>query len=988
MALRPEQRRASLIGAGDLPVARLDNATPDLSGLQSLAGAFMRAGDKKRREKDEKQSIRDQLDGMAKGAEAGRAWVGKDENGNSIEVQIPDATPAFMRGWVSGFDQSQDARFRTAVETRFNEVQSRFIAGEIGPQDATQLMQDYLEGALGAAPAHRRGAWGELGQAEVMQRSTLMTTQDATKRAQLVADDLALVIKDGVARASSHASAGGDPAPMLREVDAAYDRLFDMRRIGEAEVKFGKQAVRQLVTGQALVNTLTTAMAKGEITPDDVDRFGTAIETNDATAEAAILKGYAVSPIGEKAFVQQGYKSADVFKKITDESLRKEMGLKLRQAATDWRARVAANVEARALGDELLRLRGADGRFSALDPSLRDEADDMMGRILTEMDPFTDPGAQKNVVDLLAITKYVPKQLITAIQAKAGSGNPQHVGEAVALYRALSFLRNEQGDDVGAMLRASMPDEFVGLMDALDAGFRANIDAVDLMNNIKTARGKDEFTIGSSIGAYNLAVEADGGFDKAFRDRWSGDYDMVPDPEVKGRFKDAYRHAYIVLRDPVKAFDQAYALTRERFRRSDIIETGYEEGDGTLANPEGYEGAEGEWINGYVRDQLLEGVTAGTLALPEGIETREEFEALVGVLPAAEKPSPTSRAGLALSPETRASRVQEWLGRTAKLVPVPGSNPDYPEYMVRLISPEGEDLGPAMQQVGNGVRPLIVNPHGARQNLSVKYAQTRRLEAVTKAADESLMRLEDRVLNMLTPEQQGQVTQDLPLSEFLPKVAPDLAKQYNLDRSIIEKALDEERKAYERATGEVLPPSKIGPQSLMQPRAAGLPVAAVAAKTIDAVLPDGTGGDFLMRIAAQESNFGKAEGTFRLSGDKGMTQVNTRSGFREVKRRLAMGKGRVFNAAVKLRDELGLDLFNLQPADLDRPVVAMAVARLYIEAVGQPVPQDVAGQGRWWKQHYNTYLGTGTAEQFVASAAKVPPTWRDDYRIEPTAGEP
>jgi hypothetical protein len=99
-----------------------------------------------------------------------------------------------------------------------------------------------------------------------------------------------------------------------------------------------------------------------------------------------------------------------------------------------------------------------------------------------------------------------------------------------------------------------------------------------------------------------------------------------------------------------------------------------------------------------------------------------------------------------------------------------------------------------------------------------------------------------------------------------------------------------------------------------------------------------------------------------------MTQVNTGSGFKEVKRRIAMGQGRVWEAAQVLNQRLGLDLNNLTKDDLDKPVVAMAVARLYVEAVGKPVPADLEGQAQWWKRHYNTYLGSGTAQECVKGA--------------------
>lgn len=95
-----------------------------------------------------------------------------------------------------------------------------------------------------------------------------------------------------------------------------------------------------------------------------------------------------------------------------------------------------------------------------------------------------------------------------------------------------------------------------------------------------------------------------------------------------------------------------------------------------------------------------------------------------------------------------------------------------------------------------------------------------------------------------------------------------------------------------------------------------------------------------------------------------------------------MGEGRVWAAAQKVKRDLGIDIDQITAADLDKPLVAMTVARLYVEAVGRPVPQDVAGQAAWWKRHYNTYLGAGSPEEFMRSARKVPDNWQSRVKLE------
>lgn len=990
MAIGFERRRASLIGGGDLPTARLADTTPNLSGLQRVGDAMLAVGvreyRKKEAEAEERRSVEEQLRGMRQGRIDAQTFIGKDENGRDVELVLPQGSNAYLRGWVSAFDHVQDGKFRRSLEDRYNAIQARQVAGEITPDEATTLMRKFLSGAVESGPMHRRGYYEEMGETEISQRSGLMTLQDAREKAQTVVTDLQATVKDTLERAVSHAVAGGDPAGHFAEIERAYQSLVDMNRIGPKEAELAMANVRQLVSGQVVVSKLVEAMGRGEIGPEDVDRFGTAIETNDTTASAVVNRGYEVSPIGEKAYVPQGITSSEVFANVTDPDVRKDMGLKLRQAATDYKQQMKGYIESQELTQALAVLASDKGRAMSLDPSFRDDVDELVGRSLVQSDPFTNPQAAQAMFVHLSQTKYVPKPLAAALANMARMSDPAKVDTAIQFYRSLKTLRNRHGDAVGQALRASMPDEVVTLLEAMDEGLTLGFSPEQIVKNIETARGNDEFGLGNLITRYNDGTE--GKYKGDLFELWSDTYGGVIDPEAQDAFDFAYRQNFIVLRDPQKAFEKAWEAVSSRYRASEIMLSGVERGADSLENPSDYEVKEAqpffglfgnsdasryEWINDSLRQDVLDRLPDVILPPGETGEemTTDEFAALFG--------QPSDPSGVS---------VEKWLGRTGKLVPVPGSNPEAPEYMIEMFTPEGHHLGPVMVRQGSGSRPLIVNPHLEKAQIEMKAASRRGFEAAETAARDRLKDIEAKLFFQLPLQDQDAWSSDVPMIEYVEKVKPEFMGEYNLEKGRIVEGLEAARKRYEEETGESLPPSKVGPQSLLMPRAGGVHVAAAAAATIDRVLPDGTGGDFLMRIAAQESNFGKAKGTFRPSGDKGITQVNTRSGFREVKRRIAMGEGRVWAAAQKLKNDLGLDLTNLQPDDLDKPLVAMAVARLYVEAVGKPVPSDLEGQARWWKRHYNTYLGSGTADQFVRSARKVPENWRDGWQVMPTAGEP
>lgn len=996
MAVGFERRQASLIGAGDLPFARVTGAVPDLSSIGDIGRDMQLRARQEKAQADAdqaaKQGITDTLKGQEVGAADGQVYVGKNESGEYVNFALPDGTPEFQRGYIDGFNQTQDGKFRQSLEGRFNEIQARVTSGELTPTDATQLMQTYVAGALENAPKHRRGSYYELGQQEIAQRSGLMTSQRAAQDAQMVADDLVAQTKADLQTATSMAAAGGDATAVYDRIDASYDQLVKLRRISPKEAENGKVAVRQYVTGQALVNRLTTALAKGEISPDQVDRFGTALDTNDPTAEAIVRRGYQVGP-GAKSSVEDRYVSKDVFGKITDENARKDISLKLRTAATDYKQAASAYAGEKAFGDQLRFLSTVNGRFASLPSDMHDEADDLMARVIVEAKPFENAQGAAMALAHIGQTKYVPKPLVATLTNMANSGDPAQMQKALDFYRAMTTLRNPAGDSVGEALRASMPDEARSFFDNLSQNVSLGFTPDDLAANLKKARGNPEMSPGALIGQYNLKVKGEAvdgdGFWSDLRTKWAYDYGQMPDPQVKDAFSNAYRQSMIMTGDPEKSFQTAYQTITSRYRKSDIVLGGIETGPNDLTNPAGYEprtkglfgmsrpGAEYDWINETLAVDISQAMAAGDLVLPTGPDGEQLSADDVLSLLGNQQAQASSAGGLwnYLASPSEAFN-SNFLGKTAKLMPVPGADPDQPSYAVRMFDKEGHDLGPLMVEKNGQVQPFTVNPHMEKQQASVRYGARQMLEANDRAAANAVSGLQDEILNQLPTNTQGLYDGSIPLEDFLGGVAPELSKKYLLDKKQIEDGLENARKLYEDQTGEKVPRTKIGEQTLLQPRAAGFDVAAAAAAVVDGALPDGSGGTFLLRIAAQESNFGLAQGTYRLSGDKGMTQVNTSSGFKEVKRRIAMGQGRVWEAAQVLNQRLGLDLNNLTKDDLDKPVVAMAVARLYVEAVGKPVPADLEGQAQWWKRHYNTYLGAGTAQQFVRSASKVPEDWR------------
>ena len=68
----------------------------------------------------------------------------------------------------------------------------------------------------------------------------------------------------------------------------------------------------------------------------------------------------------------------------------------------------------------------------------------------------------------------------------------------------------------------------------------------------------------------------------------------------------------------------------------------------------------------------------------------------------------------------------------------------------------------------------------------------------------------------------------------------------------------------------------------------------------------------------------------------------------------------------KIKAAFGIDVSKLKLEDLAYDiVVAFIVCRLYYKGKEQIIPETDMGQALYWKRHYNTEAGDGTAEQYL-----------------------
>ncbi len=123
------------------------------------------------------------------------------------------------------------------------------------------------------------------------------------------------------------------------------------------------------------------------------------------------------------------------------------------------------------------------------------------------------------------------------------------------------------------------------------------------------------------------------------------------------------------------------------------------------------------------------------------------------------------------------------------------------------------------------------------------------------------------------------------------------------------------------------------------------------------------GGEFLKRVAKVESNFGADKGTFRKRGDRGIWQLNQKTGF-EATKDVESHPG-LKKAHAKIREELGIDWNEVSFEDLGKPLISALAARLFLLTIPEKIPDTLKGQAAYWKKHYNTVKGKGTARKFI-----------------------
>lgn len=131
-------------------------------------------------------------------------------------------------------------------------------------------------------------------------------------------------------------------------------------------------------------------------------------------------------------------------------------------------------------------------------------------------------------------------------------------------------------------------------------------------------------------------------------------------------------------------------------------------------------------------------------------------------------------------------------------------------------------------------------------------------------------------------------------------------------------------------------------------------------KRVENVL--GSTKGLLLKTALVESNFGRDPQTYRPGYHGGIWQVDE-VGFIDTKDTVSHPKLRPAHRLIKA--EWGIDWIHVHYSELRKPLFSAIAARLKYKNVPSQIPDNVRGQAKYWKRHYNSQLGKGTVAKFM-----------------------
>jgi hypothetical protein len=932
----------------------------DQQQLDRFSNVFVRkfAADQSeiQRKYDEQKAFDDKLAGLRDAA----SFTGIDGDGYVKRIEASrDRSIEYQAAYQTAATNNMLAGIQADLSNRFNEIQNDTTGDWRSKQPR---MMAILESRLEMMPAEIQTPMRDFGLGQIMGRSASIANEEANREHALTVETVKARGVDAQRSAYNAALAGRDPTIHVEALEQTLTEMVGLGEISE-EVKVRTLAANRdqivAVTAQA---RMADHVFKGNVNPDNLERFAVQMEEGgDFTME---IQTGIDSRSGQP--ITQRMSAAKMRDDIADPKLRSDVAASMRKAAN---LKAQANA-AYAKHEEFVTAFDGLGLFDELPTQFTDDFNKVVGKMVVG-GAMADPMGREQVIGMMAKAKHVPPDVVANLRNRLRSGNPADVRNAVEFWHKMTELE-VSGMNVGAMLRDDVSEEDQRFLDvvaeqAATIGARTGEDDKAFGDELMRVIDKIEsnpLSKQEAIAIFNQGAEKEKTFYAQLNGKWA---EMIggeqAPPEVQTRFERAVQASMAAGVDKQTAFDNAVERVLKTYEGNSIFLNGYARvGDNSLTNPAGYkpdfvprnpkdmtpyrtyEGKkEYQWASDYTRNAVLDQLTGGNLMLTPG--KLEELKIMLA--------DPNA------------------VGTSIFLEPTDG-NRAAPNYRIHVKFKDGQQL-----LRGANDLPIQIDPGMKRAQEQGRFDFGAKEEKILTGYQRKLEELNANVLlenplqQNLDPLSNVKIF-DEASSVFFADLDAEARRQYNVEASKLFDGMEVAMENLRKTTPAIYRGEAVTPEVLVKPGAYGYDVAKAAVDEIEKVLPDGTGGTFLMNVALVESKFGKAEGTFRNSGDMGIWQINAGSmgAYKEIKNRIARGNNPVATAARKLESELKINLAGATKEDLKKPLVSAAFARLYFVASTTPIPQDVEGQARLWKDFYNTYLGKGSVDGFIRTVGK------------------
>ncbi len=952
-----QRPQASLITGNQLPKASGDGVpTPDFSALQQLGARISAKGDRNKALAEAQRGEREADPYLFKGSD-GKYLPAPNVN--------PNWTPERNAAHINTAEQNLLAGIERDLNESLNAAMTK--AGT-PPGQVPALLEAAGQGVLDAVPEGYKVKAQIRINAEVQQRKNLLAAQQIARQREQDIAGIKLRMDEAADMAVSAVQSGVDPVQHKTDFAKAADELVEQEEISEEQAEGLKRKAFDFIEATGTQKAVVDDLWAGTLTPEEAIVFANKLRGGSEDAEMIASTYFGASNFNvekERAGeykTRRVYSTTDMRTKFKDPETTKAVAAEIERQATERARMVKDYTNSRMIWDTINTL----PPNTPLYPSLRDDMNKMVDLDFIESGGLQKPGGWDIMTGLVRKSLVMPTGLLNVMKASVISGDPAEAMKAIEAWHAMT-KSVVGGQNVGQQIRQSISPTDAALMDNFTQAWKqlasSGDDAAASQQRFKEFQNRIADPQNSPERAIALYNEGNGGpalsgkssksFYKDVRTRFMSDYGI---PSVPLAFEQEMTTAFHIsmvmnpMADSAAVFEEAYERVKANYQASPIYENGFSRTtpltnpDDMIAPPVFGTMDENRWVNDFAKHNVRKMIDAGMVPLdPEQMGQLElilEDDMILG--------------------------DSMWLRQT-------GTNNDVPQFNIIVDLGQGKVAIPITQD--GKQQDLIIDPHLARNYLNSKARSREDIKALKELVEPDTGGVIDKMIrNLRIGNLQLQPTglPDEAFEEWFLRKPSEEQFKFLKDGQNKEEYYKLQLKKIIDSEVTIPKGFDIGPTDLLKTNAMGEDVTAAAVAQMETVLPDGTGGQFMMNIASAESLFGKMDGTFRPAGDVGLFQVNDGpdGAYVEIKRRAAIPGNPIQVAAAKIKKQLGVDVLETSKADLRKPLVGAAFARLYLMTWTGKQPVTVAEQAAVWKEHYNTWQGDGTIGGFISKAGE------------------